>query len=148
MTAVFPYLLPLLPVAVMIRSDIRTRRINVHWLAVFAVGTVVAGIAKYGLRDAAIYSAVNICILGTMLSALGAFYGFRRLFRYGFGAGDALFFAAVAPMCDMRSYVIYLIATFSCGTVWGLTSRRRSVPLVGVAGFTFIIYFAVMLWMR
>lgn len=148
MTAVFSYLLPLLPVAAMMRSDIRTRRIDVRWLAAFALGTVAAGIAKYGLRDAAIYSAANICILGTILFALGIFYGFRRLFRYGFGAGDALFFASVAPICDMRSYVIYLIATFSCGAVWGLTSHRRSVPLVGVAGFTFIIYVAAMLWMR
>ncbi len=83
-----------------------------------------------------------------MLLALGLVYGFRRLLRYGFGAGDALFFAAVAPVFNPRSYVIYLIATFSCGAVWGLASHRRSVPLVGVAGFTFIIYLAVMLWTR
>lgn len=148
MTAVFPYLLPLLPIAAMMRSDIRTRRIDVRWLAAFAVGTMTIGMAKYGFREAAIYSAANICIFGAMLLMLGIFYGFRCLFRYGFGAGDALFFVAVAPTCDMRPYVIYLIATFACGAVWGLVSHRRSVPLVGVAGFTFVIHIALMLWMR
>lgn len=148
MDAALPYILPLLSVALMMRSDIRTRRIDVRWLAAFAVGTVAAGIAKYGFMDAAIYSAVNICILVAMLLMLGVFYGFRRLFRCGFGAGDALFFVAVAPMCDMRSYVIYLIATFACGAIWGLASHRRSVPLVGVAGFTFVIHIVLMLWTR
>lgn len=148
MTAVFQYFLPLLPVVAMMRSDIRTRRIDVRWLAAFAVGTITIGMAKYGFRDAVIYSAANICILGAMFLMLGAFYGFRRLFRYGFGAGDALFFVAVAPMCDMRSYVIYLIATFACGAIWGLASHRRSVPLVGVAGFTFVIHIVLILWTR
>lgn len=148
MDAALPYILPLLSVALMMRSDIRTRRIDVRWLAAFAVGTMTIGMDKYGFRDAAIYSAANICILGAMLLMLGAFYGFRRLFRCGFGAGDALFFVAVAPMCDMRSYVIYLIATFACGAVWGLASHRRSVPLVGVAGFTFVIHIVLMLWTR
>lgn len=147
MTAVLPYLLLLSPTVAMMRSDIRTRRIDVRWLVVFAVGTAVVGISRHGVRDAAIFSAANLCLLGIMLFALGAFYGFRRLFLYGLGAGDALFFAAVAPVFDPRSYVIYLIATFMCGAMCGVVSRRSSVPLVGIGGLTLFIHISVGLWM-
>ncbi len=148
MDAALPYLLPLVPAVVMMRSDIRRRRVDIRWLAAFAAGAVTIGIAEWGVRDAAIYCAANVGILCAMLCVLGAFYGFRRLFIHCFGAGDALFFAAAAPVFQPKPYVCYLIATFACGTVWGLVSRRRTVPLVGVACCTFIVVTTARLWTR
>ena len=148
MTNVFPYILPLLPIVAMMRSDICSRRIDVRWLVAFAVGTIAIGITENGLRETAIFSISNICILFMMLILMGVAYGFRCLFSHMFGIGDALFFAAVAPLFDNELYVIYLIGTFFCGILWWIVSRRDTIPLIGVAGLTFLIYIGIMLWTK
>ena len=51
--APYPYLLLLLPAAVLARDDFRTRRVGILWLAALGAAAVVAAWSTQGARAAA-----------------------------------------------------------------------------------------------
>lgn len=136
-SAPYPYVLLLLPAAVLACDDFRTRRVSVRWLAALGVAAVAAAWTTEGGRTLLLQTATNAALL--LLSGL-LFAGYLRLrglvVRHAFGAGDAVFLLAVAPLFAPASFLRFLVVTALAALVWWTMRRhrRRTVPFVGVGG--------------
>ncbi len=109
--APYPYLLLLVPAAVLARDDFRTRRVDASWLAV--LGTVSVGVSWHtlGWRTMLLQTAGNAALLLLSGTALFGYLRLRRLaVRHSVGFGDALFLLAVAPLFAPTEFLWFLIA--------------------------------------
>ena len=123
--APYPYLLLLVPAAVLARDDFRTRRVDASWLAV--LGTVSVGVSWHtlGWRTMLLQTAGNAALL--LLSGTALF-------------GDTLFLLAVAPLFAPTEFLWFLIAACVVALLWWVCCgrRRRTIPFVGAAGIVLI----------
>ena len=129
--APYPYLLLLVPAAVLARDDFRTRRVDASWLAV--LGTVSVGVSWHtlGWRTMLLQTAGNAALLLRL----------RRLaVRHSVGSGDVLFLLAVAPLFAPTEFLRFLIAACVVALLWWVCCgrRRRTIPFVGAAGIVLI----------
>ena len=137
MLRTWSYLLLVIPAAVLVREDFRTRRVSVQWLAALGVAAAAAAWTADGGRTLLLQTAVNAALL--LLSGL-LLAGYLRLrglaVRHAFGAGDAVFLLAVAPLFAPASFLRFLVSTALAALVWWAVRRhrRRTVPFVGVGG--------------
>ena len=117
-----PYLLLLVPAAVLARDDFRTRRVSVAWLAV--LGAVSVGVSRHTLG------------WGTMLLQTAG----NQIEQHSVGAGDALFLLTVAPLFAPAEFLRFLIAACVVALLWWVCCgrRRRTIPFVGAAGIVLI----------
>ena len=139
--APYPYLLLLVPAAVLARDDFRTRRVDASWLAV--LGTVSVGVSWHtlGWRTMLLQTAGNAALLLLSGTALFGYLRLRRLsVRHAFGAGDVLFLLAVAPLFAPTEFLRFLIAACVVALLWWVCCgrRRRTIPFVGAAGIVLI----------
>ena len=114
--APYPYLLLLVPAAVLARDDFRTRRVDASWLAV--LGTVSVGVSWHtlGWRTMLLQTAGNAALLLLSGTALFGYLRLRRLaVRHSVGFGDALFLLAVAPLFAPTEFLWFLIAACVVG---------------------------------
>ena len=137
----YPYLLLLVPAAVLARDDFRTRRVDASWLAV--LGTVSVGVSWHtlGWRTMLLQTAGNAALLLLSGTALFGYLRLRRLsVRHAFGAGDVLFLLAVAPLFAPTEFLRFLIAACVVALLWWVCCgrRRRTIPFVGAAGIVLI----------
>lgn len=153
-------MLPLLHIASlaaaagMIRSDLRTRRVDARVLALFASVNLVLGGwlcgGPAGWAWAAGQLAANLLLLALFYAAL---WGWTAVIRRGaigsltaaIGAGDLLFLPALAPLFETREFAAFLTASFAASLVGvgvcRLAGRRvASVPLVATVGVCFVAY--------
>lgn len=120
--APYPYLLLLVPAAVLARDDFRTRRVDASWLAV--LGTVSVGVSWHtlGWRTMLLQTAGNAALLLLSGTALFGYLRLRRLsVRHAFGAGRR-----PLPACRRTP-----VRTDGVSEVSDRRLRRRP-PLVGL----------------
>ena len=143
--APYPYLLLLVPAAVLARDDFRTRRVDASWLAV--LGTVSVGVSWHtlGWRTMMLQTAGNAALLLLSGTALFGYLRLRRLaVRHSVGSGDTLFLLAVAPLFAPTEFLRFLIAACVVALLrWVCCSRRRTIPFVGAAGIVLIGWVAL-----
>lgn len=135
--APYPYLLLLLPAAVLACEDWRTRRVSVSWLAVLSVAAGAAAWLTEGWRTMLLQTAGNAALLLLSGMLLVGYLRLRRLVvRHSVGAGDALFLLAVAPLFAPTEFLWFLIAACVVALLWWVCCgrRRRTIPFVGAGG--------------
>ena len=151
-------LLLTIPMAPLIIEDFRHRQVHIVWLALFAGSVLGVATAFLGILGALINLAVNICLLTCM--ACGLLLWIRsngsRLSKAGrisvqdcVGIGDMVFLVSIAPLFDIRKYLLFLLVSMIWSLVWWAAVRiiRRknvTIPFVGTGGmifcFSLIIY--------
>lgn len=133
----WPYLLPLVSAAVLACEDLRTRRVNVSWLAVLSVAAGAAAWLTEGWRTMLLQTAGNAALLLLSGMLLVGYLRLRRLaVRHSVGAGDALFLLAVAPLFAPTEFLWFLIVACVVALLWRACCgrRRRTIPFVGAGG--------------
>lgn len=148
------FLLMLIPLALMMISDGRTRTVSVVWLAALFLATAVGSVLAYGIKNALAFTVINMAILLILGLALYAYSLIRkkRLGDLG-GVGDALFFAAITPMSAPEDYVRYVLAMLVFSLLLWMVLRKRislsTIPLVSFCGIplvSIILYLGIRQW--
>ena len=124
------------PLAAMVISDLRSRRIGMAHLIIFGITLLTASILEFGWRQVLVNALFNL--LAVLLLWL-FLYGYSRMRKMKLsemiGDGDLWFALAVTPYLELREYVVFLIisCTMTLAVWWlsGLWGRKeRDIPLV------------------
>jgi hypothetical protein len=148
-----PALACLLPLAGMILSDFRQRRIAVVHLLLFAVAVLASARFCFGGEILALRLTTNLLFLALLYICLWVYVCVVRKKEQAIGLGDLLFLPLLAPFFDLYDFVLFLTGSFLFSLlVYGLLfiarkQKTRSVPLVGTVGLCFLIYLFA-LWIR
>lgn len=130
------------PLAAMVISDLRSRRIGMVHLIIFGITLLAASILEFGWPQVLVNLSFNLL---TVLLLWLSLYGYssmrKRRLADMIGGGDFAFALAAMPYLEIREYILFLI--LSCVltlAVWwmsGITGERsRDVPLVtGMGAF-------------
>ena len=124
------------PLAAMVISDLRSRRIGIVHLIIFGITLLVASLIEFGWLQVMINLSFNLI---TILLLCLFLYGYSRMRQTKLsdmiGEGDLGFALTVLPYLRLREYVLYLI--ISCVltlAVWLLSGlfgkRAKDIPLV------------------
>ena len=147
------------PLAVMVVSDMRSRRIGMMPLLIFGIALAAASLICRGWRTVALDLAFNLLIIILLWLFL---YGYARMRKMRLpemiGGGDLAFALAVTTYFEPQAYVLFLVVSSSLSlAVWwmtGIVGRRcrgnrpdgtkcRGIPLVtgmGVCLVAVIVY--------
>lgn len=130
------------PLAAMVISDLRSRRIGIVHLIIFGITLLTASILEFGWRQVLVNLSFNLL---TVLLLWLFLYVYSRIQKMKLadmiGGGDLAFALVAMPFLGLREYVLFLIS--SCAltlAVWwmsGITGERsRDIPLVtGMGAF-------------
>jgi peptidoglycan/LPS O-acetylase OafA/YrhL len=142
-------LLLLVPVFPMITSDFRRRKIALAWLIILAACSVTITIILYGLNILGINFIFNFAILiymflGVLLYVYIKNRNIASIKHYA-GIGDVLFFLALTPIFEFRSFIYFLIGSCFASLAWWIIiyvvrHKKRTVPLVGISGCLLSFY--------
>lgn len=136
----------------MIISDFRCRRVTLLWLVILAVGDAAISIILYGLNTAVINFLFNIAILIYMFLGvlLYVYIKNRKIssIKHYAGIGDLLFFVALTPIFEFRSFIYFLIGSCLASLAWWTViyiayHKKRTVPLAGISGCILSLYIIV-----
>ena len=152
-----PFLLPMLvPLAVLAVQDWRTRTVGAAWLVLLFAAAFAGSACADGVRATATNLGFNLALLALTGAVLLAYSRIRgKRLRDMLGAGDALFFAALAPAFPPEGYLRACVAMLLCALALWLVLRRslpsRAVPLVSFCGaplslMIILLSFDALLW--
>lgn len=145
-------LLIVCPLLLLIIQDLRYRYVYLWSLALFGIIQFVACYYIYGLFILSyniLFNMILLCFIGLILC-------FYLLFRFkgrlkGIGSGDLLFIPLLTPYFDVRSFLVFLIISFSFTLVGWLiycccfkkSEELNKIPLVsGVgSGYLLVLFF-------
>lgn len=133
----------IIPLAVMMVSDWKTRTVNIVWPALLFVLAAVDSVVKNGAVTALAFTGINVAIIFLLAAGL---YGYARLCgkRLGelIGLGDALFFIAIAPVFPPEDYIRAVIVMLLCSlALWAILRKKFSldtIPLITFCGIPLI----------
>ena len=137
-------MLSILPLGVMMVSDIRSRSVSSWWLLAFTLVLWVACALADGWRVFLSRVIVN-SILAAMIGL--ALWGYSRLRRKKLlamlGLGDVLFVFAITPCFEMEAYLLFLVASSVLAlAVWPVFRKKQAalpgIPFVSVTGLCFV----------
>ena len=142
-------LLLLVPIVVLAAGDFRRREVGVVWLAVFAATALGVVLWGDGWREALVNVATNMLLLFYLAIGILVYVRIRRgkwmnpLKEY-VGSGDLIFLAGVAPLFDLRGYLLLLIGASVFSLVWMAVARAaggaaRTIPFVAMTGIVLAI---------
>ena len=133
----------IIPLAVMMVSDWKTRTVDVVWPAVLFVLAAVGSVWENGAVTVLAFTGINVAII--LLLAAGLYgYTCLRGKRLGelIGLGDALFFIAIAPVFPPEDYVRTVIVMLLCSlALWAILRKKFSldtIPLITFCGIPLI----------
>ena len=124
------------PLAAMVISDLRSRRIGILHLIIFGITLLTTSLLEFGWRQVMVNLSFNLL---TVLLLWLFLYGYSRLRKMKLsemiGDGDLWFAMALTPYLELREYVVFLIisCTMTLAVCWlsGLWGRKeRDIPLV------------------
>lgn len=131
--------------AAMVISDFRKRVINAYLLAVFALLVIYSVYANEGIYLLKTRILWNVAFLLYMFSVMIAYLWLtKRQISESIGIGDILFIFTIAPLFELREFIIFLILAFVATLIfYALLSRyypAKTIPLVSGVGISFIVY--------
>lgn len=150
MVAYLPLLL-MVPAGAMIAEDFKGREVRLAWLVLFAAGSLLLGCVRYGLVPALGNLLFNSLLLAGLFGVTAIWLRVRKG-KAGFatyiGLGDVILLLSLAPLFDLRGYVIFLIVSMSASLVWWgavrlILRKDTTIPLVGTAGAVFCAYLII-----
>lgn len=124
------------PLAAMVISDLRSRRIGILHLTIFGITLLTASIWEFGWCQVLINLSFNLL---TVLLLWLSLYGYssmrKRRLADMIGDGDFAFALAAMPYLEIRDYVLFLISTCVLTlAVWWISGikgkRSKEIPLV------------------
>ena len=124
------------PLAAMVISDLRSRRIGMVHLIIFGITLLAASILEFGWRQVMVNASFNLL---TVLLLWLFLYGYSRLRKMKLsdmiGGGDLAFALTVVPYLEIREYILFLISscvlTLSVWWMSGIKGKRsKEIPLV------------------
>lgn len=129
----------------MIVSDWRKRLINTYTLAFFAFLVIYSVYDYEGFYILATRLEVNMFFLAIMFICVGLYIKLtKRHVRDCIGWGDLLFMIALAPLFELRQFLIFLIITFVITWFLSIALSRflqfKTIPLVSCMGISLIIH--------
>ena len=124
------------PLAAMVISDLRSRRIGILHLIIFGITLLTASILEFGWRQVMVNALFNLLAVLFLSIFL---YGYSRIRKMRLadmiGGGDLAFALAAMPYLEIREYILFLI--LSCVltlAVWWMSGikgkRSKEIPLV------------------
>ena len=124
------------PLAAMVISDLRSRRIGIVHLIIFAIALLVTSLWDSGWRQVLVNLSFNLMtVLFLWLSLYGYSSMRKRRLADMIGCGDFVFALAAMPYLEIREYILFLI--LSCVltlAVWWMSGikgkRSKYIPLV------------------
>ncbi len=124
------------PLAAMVISDLRSRRIGMAHFIIFGITLLVTSLWEFGWRQVMVNLSFNLLIVLLLWLSLYGYSSMRkRRLADMIGGGDLAFALAVMPYMELRDYVLYLVS--SCVltlAVWWLLGikgkRSKYIPLV------------------
>lgn len=137
-------LLSVLPLGVMMVTDIRSRTVSSWWLLLFAILLWVPCIVVDGWRVFLTKALLNLLMIAFVGLALWGYSLVRRKKLLAMlGLGDILFFLSLAPCFEMKAYLCFLIGSCLLAlAVWPVFRKRQpaltGIPLVAVSGLLFV----------
>lgn len=124
------------PLAAMVISDLRSRRIGIVYLIIFGITLLTASFLELGWRQTLVNALFNLL---TVLLLWLFLYGYSRMRKMRLadmiGVGDLAFALAAMPYLELREYVLFLISACVLPlAVWWMSGikgeRSRDIPLV------------------
>ena len=124
------------PLAAMVISDQRSRRIGVVYLTIFGITLLTASLLEFGWCQVLVNISFNLL---TVLLLWLFLYVYSRLRKMKLsdmiGGGDLAFALTVVPYLEIREYVLFLISSCILTlAVWWMScikgKRSKDIPLV------------------
>lgn len=124
------------PLAAMVISDLRSRRIGIVHLIIFGIMLLTASLLEFGWRQVMVNASFNLL---TVLLLWLFLYGYTRIRKMRLadmiGSGDLAFAFAVMPYMEFRDYMLYLVSscvlTLAVWWLFGIKGKQsKDIPLV------------------
>ena len=124
------------PLAAMVISDQRSRRIGILHLIIFGITLLTASLLEFGWCQVLVNISFNLL---TVLLLWLFLYGYSRLRKMKLsdmiGGGDLAFALTVVPYLEIREYILFLISscvlTLAVWWMLGIKGKRsKDIPLV------------------
>lgn len=130
---------------VMIMSDFKKRLINAYALMSFAFLTICSVYNDEGIYILVARLELNIVFLVFMFVSMGLYLQItKRNVRDCIGLGDILFIISIAPLFELRQFLIFLIVTLASTWLISIVLSKflqfKTIPLVSCVGTGLIIY--------
>ena len=131
------------PLAAMVISDLRSRRIGMVHLIIFGITLLSASLLEFGWRQVMVNALFNLLAVLFLSIFL---YGYSRIRKMRLadmiGGGDLAFALAAMPYLEIREYVLFLISSCILTlAVWWMSGikgkRSKDIPLVTGMGAYF-----------
>ena len=136
----------MIPAAIMALSDFRSRKIALWSLLLLFALCLPISIYIYGGSVVVNRIVLNILLLaylgtGILLYLWVRHRRFTNPLRRYLGTGDLLFMLALTPLFNPKEFLIFLLVSMVGGLAWWMVSSRKdSIPLVGILGIALEIY--------
>lgn len=147
--------IPAIPALIMAVEDMQRREIHIAWLTLLLISALSVEILISGISTTIHNTIYNALILSFVFFSLCIWLMIKEgncsnlLTKY-IGIGDILFFASIAPLFNMKGYVIFLIASFCLSIIYWVIirvlsrdSNSLSIPLVSMAFVIYLVYVAI-----
>lgn len=149
MQVLWPYLLPVLPIAILAKEDFYRRRVGLFWLILSGVSLAIVGYAVEGICVMALHFACNTILAGILFGFI-VFWcriwhrrPFRKFFIHCFGLGDVVLMLIVGLLFAPVDYIRFLLFSNLLALLWWVllrNKRRKTIPLVGFMAIVLIGY--------
>ena len=139
----------LVPLAVLMVSDWKSRTVGAVWLVLLFVSALATSASHHGLRMAATFTALNLALLIAIGAVLLVYSRLRaKRLREMLGAGDAFFFAAITPVLPPEGYLrLCIVLLLSALVLWLMLRKRLSPPNIPLVTFCGVPFAAVVIIM-
>ncbi|ULB34286.1 hypothetical protein [Proteiniphilum propionicum] len=133
-------LLILVPLALMILSDYRSRTVVLWQLLLFGAIVLITSLMEKGLHATSMDIATNIFL--SMLIGSCVYIYFLLKYRSGqsiMGKGDILFILFLTPLFTPRLFLVFMLVSFAATlSMWGIHTlvrkRNTNIPLISGVG--------------
>ncbi|MCM1199515.1 MAG: hypothetical protein NC308_11565, partial [Clostridium sp.] len=127
----------IIPLSIMIVSDLRWRHVNVWILLLFGACIAVASVIGHGMRMA-ICNCLGNSAVCLMFGISLYMYSKLRHVSYGsmVGLGDMIFVLMLTPYFDFYGYAVFLVSASCLSLALWICFRRKwkDIPLVSTYG--------------
>lgn len=140
-----------IPLFVLMRSDYRTREVDLLWLLIFTALQLALALLTYGSGPAMMQMLGNLLILFSLFAGVRIYIRRKRkdsVLKNYIGCGDLIFLCALTPVFSSVLFLRFLVISFTFSLVWWgiqvwFRKTKVTIPLVTTVGLCYTI---VLMW--
>lgn len=146
----------LIPLALMILSDYKSRTVLLWQLLLFGVMVLTISLVKNGVVPTLTNTAINVAVSLMIGLCVYLYFWLRcKSVRSVIGKGDILFILFLTPFFTPRLYLIFMVVSFVATLLmWGIYllagKRSANIPLISGVGMclcVLLIYLQITQWL-